>query len=208
LNDSAATQTQLYIRLLFSAECARQTAAALHTGALPPMIAEWVRSLDFSRLELERAARLRNLSFYLTRSVDTLRALLEPVEWQSLVAGYCDSEQFWRSQGRSLAENFCLYAHDVLAARGRGFLASVARLNGMTSGLHAGGPSPWPSQQASSTSETMISPWPLIDDEGALPAPQNVAQLQRCDDEPFEVTVTILSDGRVKTDCAPLGVSI
>jgi hypothetical protein len=205
LNDSAATQTQLYIRLLFSAECARQTAKALQTGALPPRVAGWVRALDFGRLDLERAARLRNLSFYLTRAVDTLRALLAPSDWDALVSSYCDSDQFWQQRGRNLAENFCLYAHDVLHARGQGFLASVARLDGVTSGLHAGGTSPWPGVHQGGPSETLVSAWPLLDDQGSLPGPQNIARLERRGDKPFEVTVTLLADGRVKTECTEAG---
>lgn len=203
MNDSEATQTQLYIRLLFSAECARQTAEALRTGALPPRVAGWVRELDFSRLELERAARLRNLSFYLTRALDSLRALLEPSDWDVLVSSYCDSEQFWQHSGRNLAENFCLYAHDVLQARGQGFLASVARLDGVTSGLHAGGASPWPGVHRGGASETLVSAWPLLDAEGSLPGPQNIARLARRGAQSFEVTVTLLADGKVKTECAP-----
>jgi len=130
-------------------------------------------TFDFDRIAPERNARLLHLTASLTRALDPLLGSLAPGEARQLVGAFCDSAFFWRGQGRSLAEHFCLFQHGVWTSDGRHAEADLARLYGVLSGLNEQPEknSPWPGHTRESAAgvraaETFSTVWPLVSAAG------------------------------------------
>lgn len=143
----APARTRVYLRLLYSARFGARVRRALERRrSFTTEDLQFVRSVDFQHLAAEQKARVRNLSFSLRKSCPFLAQLLSESEFRELVAAYADSQLFWQAWGRSLAENFCLFAYRKLLSAGCNREAEVARLDGVSSGVAAsasGAASPW-----------------------------------------------------------------
>ncbi|MFD8394439.1 hypothetical protein ACFV2N_35875 [Streptomyces sp. NPDC059680] len=138
LRDDREARTELLLRLLYSKTSADVVADALAAGEgrVCPETAAVLATVDFHALTVERAARLRNLNRHLQRTCPPLWQCLDKKTLTPLVEGYADADAFWRSTGRTLFENFCLYAHG--AVRGRSaLLADVFQLFGLVSRFSA-----------------------------------------------------------------------
>src|SRR5687767_3983535 len=118
-------QTRAYLRVLYSARLGRHLERAVRRErSLSPEL-EFVRSLDFAQLAAEQQARVRNLSHSLRRSCQFLAEATSQEEFRALVSAYADHSLFWRAQGRSLGENFCLFAYKLLRGTGQRWNAEV-----------------------------------------------------------------------------------
>ncbi|WP_445029680.1 hypothetical protein [Streptomyces sp. SAS_270] len=131
LRDDRRARTELMLRLMYSSSAAAQVLHALDDGtSLDTTTAAVFATVDFRALAVERAARLRNLSRHLQRTCPPLWACLGEDVLTPLVEGYADAEAFWQSEGRTLFENFCLYAHRAVAGASR-LHADVLQLFGL-----------------------------------------------------------------------------
>jgi len=131
LRDDRRARTELMLRLMYSSSAAAQVLRALDgNAALDPTTAAVFATVDFRALSVERAARLRNLSRHLQRTCPPLWKCLGEEVLAPLVEGYAGAEAFWQSEGRTLFENFCLYAHRTVAGTSR-LHADVLHLFGL-----------------------------------------------------------------------------
>ncbi|MEU6373904.1 hypothetical protein [Streptomyces sp. NPDC046909] len=138
LRDDREARTELLLRLLYSKSSAAVVADALAapSGRVSAETAAVLATVDFHALTVERTARLRNLGRQLQRTCPALWECLDQETLTGLVEGYADADAFWRSTGRTLFENFCLYAHGVVGARSA-LLADVFQLFGLVSRFSA-----------------------------------------------------------------------
>jgi hypothetical protein len=138
LRDDREARTELLLRLLYSKSSADVVADALTdpSGRVCDTTASVLSTVDFHALTVERAARLRNLNRHLQRTCPPLWDCLDQETITPLVESYADSDAFWQGAGHTLFENFCLYAHGVVAERS-GLLADVFQLFGLVSRFSA-----------------------------------------------------------------------
>jgi hypothetical protein len=217
MTDSVESRSALYLRLLYSpryADCARRSLED-DSHRLPQQTAELLRTLDFERLGIEQRARARNLAHQLGMSCKSLFALLSDDVRISLVRRFCDTEEFWTGRGRSLAENFCLVAFREFSERRERFLADVARLDGVLSGLveAPGRPSPWPEVVGvaherlelsdGGIGERFRSAFRLLDAAGRLPGPEHTEVVEGATPGSYLITVGIEPDRSVTVECEP-----
>lgn len=155
----APAQTRAYLRLLYSARFGRGLERAVRRARpLAPEL-EFVRRIDFAHLATEQKARIRNLAHAVRGTCRLLSQCLDETQFRALVAAYADSPTFWHGHGRSLTENFCLYAYKAYRSAGDEWSAEVARLEGVTCGLpvHAAS-SPWAARLGLDHSLSSIAP--------------------------------------------------
>ncbi|MGS0896533.1 hypothetical protein ACVBGC_28985 [Burkholderia stagnalis] len=116
-----------------------------------------VAGLSTDRLEVERAARIRNLRTVMFDDMRLLNRVMSKGELLPFVEKYAQSEQFWMHRGRTLVEDFCLFF--VEHAEVSDALALLARLEGVYSGLSASteAATPWAEhkKQSYGTSEAV-----------------------------------------------------
>jgi hypothetical protein len=177
-SEAPSARLRLYQRLLYSSAVADVVFDRARAGD-PDLAAStlaWIRSVNEEHLSVERAARVRNLSFHLQRACPTLAGMLGAEQHREWVASFADSDQFWFAVGRSLPENYCLFLAPRLEDP---LLCAVARVDGILSGLPAApdGVSPWtgertlPAMKGAVATEVFSSPVRLLTAEGALPNP-------------------------------------
>ena len=101
-------------------------------------------TFDFDRLEIERAARVRNLRTKLRKSSLFLSNLLDQQSFLPYTKEFCNSGGIWRKRGRSLLEEFALYLNEAPDTPKE--IAAAARIDGVRGALLArpDSPSPWP----------------------------------------------------------------
>ncbi|GHF59971.1 hypothetical protein GCM10018787_05060 [Streptomyces thermodiastaticus] len=138
LRDDREARTELLLRLLYSKSSADVVADALKdpSGRMCEATASVLSTIDFHALEVERSARLRNLNRHLQRTCPPLWDCVEAETITPLVEAYADSDAFWQSAGRTLFENFCLFAHRTVAGQSQ-LLADVFQLFGLVSRFSA-----------------------------------------------------------------------
>jgi hypothetical protein len=141
-------QTRAYLRTLYSARFGQRLQRAVQRGRTLPAELGFARSLDFAQLANEQQARIRNLSHSLRRACQFLAQVTSQEQFRLLVAAYAEHALFWRAAGRSLGENFCLFAYQALNATGASWQAEIARLDGVSFGVAAARDdrTPWRSQ--------------------------------------------------------------
>jgi hypothetical protein len=176
VGSSAPAQTKVYLRLLYSARFGQRIRGAVQrrrpftSGSFG-----FLQSVNFEQLAAEQKARIRNLSFSLRAACELLAKVLPEPQFRELVAAYAESQLFWRGLGRSLGENFCVFAYSKFRGENALFLAETARLDGVISGVAAAAAqaSPWRSHLAlphtqSPSSETYSSSHCVITQHGAV----------------------------------------
>ncbi|MGA5129410.1 hypothetical protein ACPCTO_06330 [Streptomyces olivoreticuli] len=128
----------MLLRLLYSETAAMVVRATVDDPAaeISETTASVLATVDFQALAVERAARLRNLRRHLQRTCPALWECLDEDLLTRLVEEYADSPAFWQSAGRTLFENFCLFAHDAIAEESR-LYADVLHLFGLVSRFSA-----------------------------------------------------------------------
>lgn len=138
LRDDREARTELLLRLLYSKSSAELVADALKdpSGRVCEATESVLSTVDFHALTVERAARLRNLNRHLQRTCPPLWECVEKEAITPLIEAYADSDAFWQSAGRTLFENFCLFAHGAVTGRSR-LLADVFHLFGLVSRFSA-----------------------------------------------------------------------
>src|SRR5262245_42542200 len=109
-SDSPASRTELHLRLLYSRTCTQLVRAFADGGEVPchARTLAFIRSIDFERLGLEQAARLRNLAHHLGQSFPCSWPVLGPELRHDLVEHFIEDPSFWGFRGRSLAEGFAV----------------------------------------------------------------------------------------------------
>lgn len=203
--DTAQSRTQVYLRLLYSPSAGAQARVALTSfgSLLPPRTVAFLETVDFDRLQVEQAARARNLAHQLGQSCPSFHSVMPRADYQELVRRFADSPSFWIYRGRTLAENFALFAHRELASEGNGFLADLVRLEGLVAGLSNSPekPSPWPQGSDSSPflqvegsipTEWFDSRWAMLDSRGNLPSPENLAEVSA--PAPHRIVIALQQD--------------
>src|SRR5579862_4952673 len=174
--DDVQARMALYLRLLYSEPDAAAARTALAAGRAAPATLAVLRGLDFERLQVERRARLSQLILHLGKQSQPLWVALGG-ETRAVVSAFANSPLFWQVRGRTIVENFCLFAHERLEADGRPFLADLAELVGTMSALMAGlGPSsPWRDHDVPGVAlpdaeggESFVARFDLIDDDGTV----------------------------------------
>lgn len=117
------------------------------------------------RLEVERAARVRNLRTVLHDDMRLLRRVIDKSELLPYVQAYAKSEWFWTHRGRTLIEDFCLFFVECSAASA--VFKLLARIEGVCSGLSAStaDASPWTTHlkvcDGEETRESFAAPFAL-----------------------------------------------
>lgn len=148
--DTAVARTKLYLRMLYSQECARLVRNRLEGEGheLSRSTLALLSQIDWDGLKHEQAARLRNLYAQLLRRSLTLTSTFSSARLQELLIAFTDSPAFWRCLGRTLLENFAFAVYGCLINNGEIYEAEVLRLTGLISGVHSKSdlPSPWASE--------------------------------------------------------------
>lgn len=188
-SDSHSARTQIYQRLLYGDRWSTFVASVLqeNPAAVPRATLGFLETVDYERLGVEQRARTRNLRSVLARNCSSLVSLIGPDAHLELTKGFVNWPEFWVPKGRTLTENFCLYAHGCLLASGDRFASEVAHLCGVISGLRfaPSAPSPWTAVRSTQTllfpiagakaAESFVTTWQLIDQEGNVPSAENLA---------------------------------
>lgn len=183
-NDDPATRTKLYLRILYGRNYLDRARALADASAhLPVLTRRLIASIDFGAMELEQLARIRNLARHLARAVPSVHCVLGHVLFDALVADFTNSEAFWSQRGRSLGENFCLFAHVTPGFDLTGFHRDTLKGSGIAVGL-AADPEvacPWAPveairlrSQADELTETFLSDFTLVDGTGRFADPANL----------------------------------
>lgn len=147
---------QAYLRAMYSG-----TPAATAS----PEVAFVIGHLSDERLQVERAARLRNLRTVMHDDMRLLNRKLNKDELLPHVQDYAKSERFWMHRGRTLVEDFCLFFVECSAASP--VLKLLARIEGVYSGLSASieAETPWTAHQqlrkGDETVESFVAPFSL-----------------------------------------------
>ena len=116
--DDLESRSAVFLRLLYSRSFSASVCTTMETD--PWMISEQMlvllSTIDFGALRIERAARVTNLTRYLRRGSGALWECVGNALADRLVSAYSDSENFWTPRGRTLVENFSLFAADIVNA--------------------------------------------------------------------------------------------
>ncbi|CRM43058.1 hypothetical protein IFR08_06315 [Pseudomonas fluorescens] len=136
--DTKRLQAQ-YVRLLYSGNTAVLDASEEANYLLA--------HLDHARLEVEYKARIRNLRTTLHADMKFLNRFIDKVSLLEAVESYCGSDDFWKHQGRTLLEDFCLFYCNNHSHEPR--LRMLAEIEGTVSGMSIGNvtTSPWVGHQ-------------------------------------------------------------
>lgn len=112
------SRSAVFLRLLYSRSFSASVRTIMETE--PWVISEQMlgllNTIDFDALTVERAARVANLTRYLRRGSGALWECVGDTLADRLVSAYSDSESFWMPKGRTLVENFSLFAADIVNA--------------------------------------------------------------------------------------------
>jgi hypothetical protein len=181
--DTARARTELYLRLLYGSRICEEVLAfaARHPERVPATTRAVLGTIDPALLRLEHRARRRNLARHLLRAAPSLALAFEEAVLGEMVEAFTDAPEFWDARGRSLAENFCLFAWErtgPAASFGRDVLrlcgivtGQSVRPEGSPWGAEGREPSPLPGAVAL---ETFVSGWRLVDRAGRLPREDNL----------------------------------
>jgi hypothetical protein len=116
--DYPESRTAVFLRLLYSRSFSASVCTTMETE--PWVISEQMlgllNTIDFGALAVERAARVTNLTRYLRRGSGALWECIGNALADRLVSAYSESENFWTPKGRTLVENFSLFAADIVNA--------------------------------------------------------------------------------------------
>lgn len=121
------------------------------------------------RLNIERAARLRNLRTVLHDDMHLLNRIFSRADLLPMVQNYAASPYFWMHRGRSLIEDFCLFVFQSYNIDP--LLKLVARIEGVHSGLSASIVlnTPWPEHQIEDQGkdilESFLTPFYIVWDK-------------------------------------------
>lgn len=191
-DDTPQARTEIYQRLLYGSNWSDFIRSVHESGrvGLPPATARLLATVDYGRLGVEQRARARNLNSHLARSCSSLYLALAPEVRQEIQVSFVNSTDFWLPKARTLVENFCLFAYERLSPSSHGFARDVARLCGVMSGLSFShdARSPWLDVAADAAAlpidggaatESFITEWELIDENGAPPDESNLSRVSR-----------------------------
>jgi hypothetical protein len=195
-----------YLKLLYSPVFTDQFFATKQTAHCENFLKPFINR---ERLRAEQHARFRNFIFHIRMSLTLLDDILTTEELESITLSYLDSADFWDFRGRSLIENFCLFAYKNLNIDNKPITADLIKLQGIVAGLMADceKSSPWEggivtvNQQIAK--ESFFSKFKLVSDSG-----QVITRVEAQEDSPqvffstsFEVVVTIESTRKVQISC-------
>jgi hypothetical protein len=188
--DTARARSLLYLRLLYSSHYTEFIRTLMREERLriPPTTLAVLETVDFDLLTIEQSARKRNVLRHILRAAPSLEVALSGKQLSDLAESFVNSTAFWSARGRSLIENFCLFAFDLLELNS--FKRDVMRLCGVVAGISVDheAASPWPlDSDVDSTplidgalaTETFLSNWRLLDESGALPAVDNIKEVSQ-----------------------------
>ncbi len=185
-SDDPVTRTKLYLRILYGKDYLVHARALCATPAeLPELTRRLLDSIDFDVMEIEQTARSRNLGRHILRAAPALQLGLSPQLFVGLVAEYTNSDAFWITAGRTLAENFCFFVHQEVGDQLTKFQKDTAKACGIVAGVSAAAEtqSPWVAAgQALKLEqgddfvhcETFISDFRLVDEFGELATKANL----------------------------------
>jgi hypothetical protein len=208
-SDSHSARTEIYQRLLYGDRWSAFVASVLkeNPSAVPRATTSFLETINYERLGVEQRARTRNLRSVLSRNCPSLVGLIGPDAHLELTKGFVNWTEFWTPKGRTLTENFCLYAHASLLARGDRFASEVAHLCGVISGLKfaPSSPSPWTAVKSTQTlvfpvegaiaAESFVTIWQLIDQAGNVPSAENLAYVSLANKQ--RIVVIHCMDGKI-----------
>ncbi len=155
--DSVKIQ-RFYLRALY-------TEILLSSDTLDDESAFVLRTISTERLNIERAARIRNLRTVLHGDMQILNKAITSSALLSHVQAYARSPSFWMHRGRAQIEDFCLFfceSPDIDAAT-----KLCARIEGVFSGLSASAnaATPWSghvvSRSGANVVESFAAPFSL-----------------------------------------------
>ena len=167
----------LHLRLLYSESAAKIAAQTLQNRQAPAETLAVLETFNFERLQVERRARHAQLGVHLGKQCASLWECLGEVEVVNAVAAFADSAAFWEVRGRTLTENFAVFARAHFESKGNGFVADLAELLGTLSAVMSKSiiDCPWPNHAAAPSnylgcewSETMQLGFDLIDESGQI----------------------------------------
>jgi hypothetical protein len=208
--DSVDARHELFLRMLYSPLFSVRVLAMAQSEPerVPPRSRLFLASIPPAKLAREQEARQRNLANHIARACPRLTSQLTTQGLGPLVARFCDTPFFWREHGRSLGENFCLYVSHGEARAKDALIRSLARLDGVCSGLpnRSSATSPWTGESTATdelgilASETVYLERALFDREHRLLAPDD---LRHEDGGPAQIIeVQFASDGSVHSSPA------
>lgn len=202
-HDDMRGRTDIYLHLLHSSTYAAAARQALSDSSvvMPEGVRAFLRGIDFERLAHEQQHRVGDLCAYLRRVCPWHTADVGAEGLQRLATAYANSSAFTLYRGRTLEEDYCLFAYDALREAGELLAAEIARLDGVTAGLTAAPEqsTPWPSHERCGRREAFASPYRFVFADGDAPAFSAVAQ-------PSRIEIEIDASGASIIDCTPLGV--
>ncbi len=139
-----------------------------------------LKTISRDRLEIERAARLRNLRTVIHDDMTLLNKIISKNDFMPHLELYVASPYFWMHRGRTLVEDFCLFFANFSNASE--VLKLVARIEGVHSGLSASAETKTPWQEhtiykdGKDTVESFIAPfklpWPILFSKGDTYIPE------------------------------------
>ena len=210
----AVTRTKLYLRILYAKDYLSHARALSEAppGELPELTHRLLASIDFDIMELEQAARRRNLGRHIFRAAPALQHALTSELFGDLIADYTNSAAFWLPSGRSLAENFCLFAHQETGSRLTTYQKATVKGCGIVAGISVAGgeDSPWAALAEASNigddegsfCETFLSSSTLVDEGGEFATGANLRTVQA--EVPSRIFIRRLANHRVIAHSVPL----
>ncbi|MFB4373320.1 hypothetical protein RAC92_07040 [Agrobacterium sp. CR_3] len=176
--------TKLYLRMLYSEKYIVAAKRVLESKNGSEIVNRFLRTVNFEILALEQAARTRNLMRHLLRAAPSLNIAVEENLRYQMVREFIEGGAFWESRGRSLTENFCVFAIEAFMDHLTDFGRDTIKLGGLVSGILTsnGRPSPWAdttfgklaSESDVEYAESFGSKFRLVDQRGNLPTEENI----------------------------------
>jgi len=185
-----ATRTALYLRILYGKDYLERARLLSSDGqGLPELTRQFLKSIDFRIMELEQAARARNLGRHVLRAAPALQHVMDTKLFDALIAEFTNSDVFWQAAGRSLAENFCFFAHREAHVRLTPFQKDTLKACGIVAGIsvtrqsespwiYAGEASKLGEDNSHTAGESFVSKFRLIDEDGGLADEKNLVTVQ------------------------------
>lgn len=177
LSLSAADKMRMHLRVLYSADLTKEAPSieSLSTASYR----QFMETFDCERLIVERRQRIADLIGHCRRQCEALWRAAGDERLANFMSAFAGDESFWEPRGRSLSENFCLFATARFTASGEEGLADLARLVGVVCGLSAAPDqqSPWPSAKPAPAhlrtprvvaTEAFVSSFDLLDSDSKV----------------------------------------
>lgn len=191
---------ETYLRILYSPNYAANFFANQQSTVCEAQLKPFINQ---EYLAVEQYARFRNFIYHLKLSLTLVNNLLTEDELSDIIKIYLDAPDFWDFKGRSLLENFCLFAYKILNNENKKIQASLIMLQGVVAGLmnQPEMNSPWEhvvEQTDTQAKEIFLTDYQLISSSGKILSPNEVSDSNTSQ---YQITVIVENNQKVEILC-------